>query len=73
VRNRSGRAPYLLVLGNDASDGIRAALDALRADLDAWEEVGRSTDFADRSLDRRDARAAPAVDARLQLSYSKCG
>ena len=29
----SGRAPYLLVLGNDASDGIRGALDALHADL----------------------------------------
>lgn len=41
----SGRAPYLLVLGNDASDGIRGALDALRADLDAWEDVSRSTDF----------------------------
>ncbi len=41
----SGRAPYLLVLGNDASDGIRGALDALRADLDAWEDVSRGTDF----------------------------
>jgi NAD(P)-dependent dehydrogenase (short-subunit alcohol dehydrogenase family) len=41
----SGRAPYLLVLGNDASDGIRAALVALREELDAWEEVSRSTDF----------------------------
>ncbi len=41
----SGHAPYLLVLGNDASDGIRAALDAIRLDLDSWEEVSRSTDF----------------------------
>jgi NAD(P)-dependent dehydrogenase (short-subunit alcohol dehydrogenase family) len=41
----SGRAPYLLVLGNDASDGVRAALDALRADLDEWDDVSRSTDF----------------------------
>ncbi|MGY1636919.1 oxidoreductase [Geodermatophilus sp. SYSU D00742] len=43
----SGKAPYLLVLGNDASDAIRAALDSLRDDLDAWEEVGRSTDFTE--------------------------
>jgi NAD(P)-dependent dehydrogenase (short-subunit alcohol dehydrogenase family) len=41
----SSTPPYLLVLGNDASDGIRAALDALRQDLDAWEAVSRSTDF----------------------------
>jgi hypothetical protein len=32
------------VLGNDASDGIRVALDALREDLDAWDDVSRSTD-----------------------------
>lgn len=37
--------PYLLLLGNDASDGFRAALDALRADADKWEPVSRSTDF----------------------------
>lgn len=43
----SGRAPYLLALGNDASDVVRGALDALRADLDAWESVSRSTDFTD--------------------------
>ena len=41
----SGRAPYLLMLGNDASDGVRTALGALQADLDAWETVSRSTDF----------------------------
>jgi NAD(P)-dependent dehydrogenase (short-subunit alcohol dehydrogenase family) len=40
----SGRVPYLLVLGNDASDGIRAALGALQEDLDTWEDVSRSTD-----------------------------
>jgi len=41
----SGRAPYLLVLGNDAADGLHAALDSLQGDLDAWDEVSRSTDF----------------------------
>lgn len=43
----SGTAPYLLVLGNDAADGVRAALDALREDLDTWEHVSRSTDLDD--------------------------
>ena len=43
----SGKAPYLLVLGTDASTGIRTALDALRADLDAWEDISRSTDVTD--------------------------
>jgi len=41
----SGKAPYLLPLGNDASDAIRVTLDALRDDLDAWEGVSRSTDL----------------------------
>src|SRR3954452_3374561 len=41
----SGDAPYLLLLGNDASDAFRAALDALRKDVDTWESVSRSTDF----------------------------
>ncbi|GAA1598718.1 oxidoreductase [Kribbella hippodromi] len=41
----SGNPPYLLLLGNDTSDGFRAALDALRADADAWEDLSRSTDF----------------------------
>ena len=41
----SGRAPYMLLLGNDASDSFRTALDALRSDVDAWESVSRSTDF----------------------------
>ena len=35
----------MLLLGNDASDGFRFALDALRDDVDAWEKVSRSTDF----------------------------
>jgi NADP-dependent 3-hydroxy acid dehydrogenase YdfG len=41
----SNDPPYMLVLGNDASDIFRGALDALRADLDTWDEVSRSTDF----------------------------
>ncbi|SMH48961.1 NADP-dependent 3-hydroxy acid dehydrogenase YdfG [Rathayibacter oskolensis] len=40
-------SPSILLLGNDSSDAFRAALDALRADVDAWEELSRSTDFAD--------------------------
>ena len=43
----SDDAPYMLLLGNDASDGFRAALDALRTEVDAWESVSRSTDFDD--------------------------
>ncbi|MGW7681539.1 oxidoreductase [Kribbella sp. NPDC054772] len=41
----SDSPPYMLLLGNDTSDGFRAALDALRADADAWEDLSRSTDF----------------------------
>jgi NAD(P)-dependent dehydrogenase (short-subunit alcohol dehydrogenase family) len=41
----SDAPPYMLLLGNDTSDGFRAALDALRADADAWETLSRSTDF----------------------------
>lgn len=41
----SENPPYLLLLGNDASNGFRAALDALLADADKWESVSRSTDF----------------------------
>lgn len=41
----SGNAPYMLLVGDDASDGFRAALDALRDDIDHWEQVSRSTDF----------------------------
>jgi hypothetical protein len=40
-----GDAPYLLLLGNDAWDAIRATLDRLREDLDAWEDTSRSTDL----------------------------
>lgn len=41
----SESTPSLLLLGNDAQDAFRAALDALRADADEWEQLGRSTDF----------------------------
>jgi NAD(P)-dependent dehydrogenase (short-subunit alcohol dehydrogenase family) len=41
----SDSPPYMLLLGNDASNGFRAALDALRAEVDAWETLSRSTDF----------------------------
>jgi len=51
----SGKAPYLLPLGNDASDAIRVTLDALRDDLDAWEGVSRSTDL---DQDERDTEAS---------------
>ena len=37
--------PGMLVLGNDASDRFRASLDALRTEVDTWEELSRSTDF----------------------------
>ncbi|MCM3689407.1 oxidoreductase [Kocuria rosea] len=41
----SEAAPYLLLLGNDASDGFRTALEALRTEVDTWESLSRSTDF----------------------------
>jgi NAD(P)-dependent dehydrogenase (short-subunit alcohol dehydrogenase family) len=41
----SDQPPYMLLLGNDASDGFRAALDTLRTEVDAWETLSRSTDF----------------------------
>ena len=37
--------PYMLLLGNDASDGFRTALHALLDEVDQWESVSRSTDF----------------------------
>ena len=37
--------PYMLVLGNDASDIFRGALDALSTDLEEWDGLSRSTDF----------------------------
>ena len=41
----SDEVPYMLLLGNDASDGFRAALDTLRTEVDDWESLSRSTDF----------------------------
>jgi NAD(P)-dependent dehydrogenase (short-subunit alcohol dehydrogenase family) len=41
----SDAPPYMLLLGNDTSDGFRAALDALRTEVDDWESLSRSTDF----------------------------
>ena len=41
----SGKAPAMLLLGNDASDAFRATLDALHHDIDTWDHVSRSTDF----------------------------
>lgn len=39
----SPATPGLLLLGNDAVDGFREVEDAQRAELDAWEELSRST------------------------------
>ena len=38
--------PLLLLLGPDAVDRYRAVEDAQRAELDAWEELSRSTDYS---------------------------
>jgi NAD(P)-dependent dehydrogenase (short-subunit alcohol dehydrogenase family) len=38
-------APLHLALGADAVEAIRAAQERRRADLEAWEEVSRNTDF----------------------------
>ena len=37
--------PFMLLLGNDASDAFRTALDALRTEVDDWEPLSRGTDF----------------------------
>ncbi|MEV7025435.1 oxidoreductase [Kitasatospora sp. NPDC093558] len=39
--------PLRLALGNDAVDGVLAQLDNARKEAEAWEAVGRGTDFAD--------------------------
>ena len=41
----SEEPPYMLLLGEDASDGFRAALESLRTEVDVWESVSRSTGF----------------------------
>jgi NAD(P)-dependent dehydrogenase (short-subunit alcohol dehydrogenase family) len=43
----SEHPPFMLLLGNDASDGFRAALHALLDEVDTWETLSRSTDFDD--------------------------
>ena len=43
----SDQPPYMLLLGNDASDGFRTALHALLDEVDQWETLSRSTDFDD--------------------------
>lgn len=40
----AGEVPLRLPLGNDAVDGVIAALDKTRADVAQWESVSRSTD-----------------------------
>ena len=37
--------PFMLLLGNDASDGFRTALHSLLDEVDTWEQLSRSTDF----------------------------
>ena len=41
----SEHPPYMLLLGTDSSTAFRAALDALRTEVDEWEALSRSTDF----------------------------
>jgi NAD(P)-dependent dehydrogenase (short-subunit alcohol dehydrogenase family) len=43
----SEHPPFMLLLGNDASDGFRAALHTLLDEVDTWETLSRSTDFDD--------------------------
>ncbi|SER17847.1 oxidoreductase [Microlunatus flavus] len=43
----SDAPPYMLLLGNDASDSFRTALHTLLDEVDAWETLSRSTDFDD--------------------------
>jgi hypothetical protein len=38
-------APYYLLLGADAIEIVTGALDDLRADIDAWAERSRSTEY----------------------------
>lgn len=45
---RSDTPPLHLLLGSDALNRARSKLDAVIAEIDAWEAVTRSTDFADR-------------------------
>jgi NAD(P)-dependent dehydrogenase (short-subunit alcohol dehydrogenase family) len=42
---QSDEPPLRLVLGNDAVDAVTGSLDSAKAELAAWERVGRSTVF----------------------------
>jgi len=42
---QSDQAPLRLVLGDDAVDAVSGSLDGAKAELAAWERVGRSTAF----------------------------
>ena len=33
------------MLGSDAVTNVRVALDALRTDVDTWEQLSRTTDY----------------------------
>ncbi|MFD0688897.1 oxidoreductase [Actinomadura fibrosa] len=41
----AAETPLRLPLGSDAADAVKASLDGLRAEFEAWEAVSRSTDF----------------------------
>ncbi|WIB77497.1 oxidoreductase [Curtobacterium sp. MCPF17_002] len=41
----SEHPPFMLLLGNDASNGFRAALQSLLTEVDEWESLSRSTDI----------------------------
>ncbi len=41
----SEHPPFMLLLGNDASDGFRTALGSLLEEVDVWEGISRGTDF----------------------------
>lgn len=44
---QSDQPPLRLVLGNDAVDAVTGSLDGAKAELAAWERVGRATVFGD--------------------------
>jgi hypothetical protein len=54
----------MLLLGNEASDAFRAALTALREEVDAWEGISRSTDLARDLCARRCRDCAEGGGAR---------
>ncbi|MGC4961332.1 oxidoreductase [Gordonia sp. DT101] len=43
----SADPPYFLALGSDAAAAVRSSLDALAVDIEKWDELTRSTDFAE--------------------------